>query len=233
MTARIKAEVKGDFGTLGKSAEGIVARAATSAMKTATTRTKNEIRRKVKRQFDPTPDAARARGQDFEKSFQSDFYPNRRGVASIDAAGMVIAKSGFSDAYESGNESISSRGGYLAVPLKSASALGFDRGMNGNSRFAKFSNIAAAEQRFGPLTSVPSGDGFVLGVNRQKAEEKGLPVRAGAAFFGLFKLQKSVPVTKKIDVLGSAKKFVAQLPAFFDRALKSENRKEERRRGRR
>jgi hypothetical protein len=193
-------------------------KATTLAMQEVATEAKDEVRAQVRANFKRTPAAARKRGQNFEKSFRADAFPNpRRKKFSLNPAAVVQALARFAGVFEKGAEATG-----VVIPLPAARKLNLDRSETGRGQFTKRSDIEAAVDRFGMkggLVSVPIRGGFMLGADRRIALREGLRVKRGFNMAPLFLLLNRVRIPKKLDFMGAVRRAQKKLPAIFDRVF--------------
>lgn len=212
----------GRFDTYFKAKRDPLAKAATEAMQAAADGAKDEVRTEVKRAFKRTPPAARRRGQNFEKSFRADAFPNkRRRKFSLSPAAVLKALAGFAGIFETGGKVSPSPG--VVIPLPAARRLNLDRSETGRGQLAKKSDIEAAVDRFGEkggLVSVPVRGGYLLGADRATAMREGLKVKRGFNFAPLFLIQRSVTLPKKLNFIATVRKWQRRLPELFNKVFK-------------
>ena len=198
-----------------------LASAVTGAMQRVAQEAKDDLRAQGKG-FKRTPPYARRRGQDFLKSLRGDAYPNRRGVVSLEAAAVILAKPQFLEAFETGGFILPRRGRFLVQALPAAKRKTLERsyrtGPKGK-RYRKYADIPGAEKLFGKLKLVPAkGGGFVLGPDREHAARQGMkPRRKSFDIVPLFYLRPSTQVPRKFNFDKVTRTADRDLPKFFER----------------
>lgn len=205
------------------------ATAQTKAMADVVNGWKTDVRAQVKANFKRTPPNARARGLNFEKSFQGSSFPSR-GKVSADPAGFLIAKADFAEVFEEGGSSHAKRR-YLAIPLAGAKKLGLDYGPSPSNRLSKRSMVEAAEARFGKLRPIKSKAGNIILAADTHAQAKGgflgglvggkiQTVKARGKkrdFIPLFVLVKSVRLPRSLHFVQLAQKWLNRLPGLTEK----------------
>jgi len=208
-------------GQLFKALEGEVAGAITRAMVKVATGAKDEIRAGIRAQFKRTPPIARAHGQNFEKSFQAQVYPDqKKRKESLSPSAVIQTKAKAAVEFEEGL-TISGRK-MLAVPEPLAVRLKLDRGMNKNSRFAKLSETQALKQMFGVEPVVFSGHNgkLFLGIHAAAVRKKGISVPKKVSTVPFFRLIQSTSSSKRTHVVDITDKWAGKLQSAYEDALK-------------
>ncbi|MCW2242807.1 DUF6441 family protein [Azospirillum canadense] len=201
----IVGHITGDLKALLNEQLNEVADAARAATRAAAEDLQAELRAQVR---------AAGLGVGLEKAWRLDVYP-RAGRKSLRPAGLVWSKAErLHDAFD-GGDTVTARGGkWLAIPLDAAKAAGLDKsrerripGRQGKTgrggQMAKWSNVAAAEGRFGRLRFVP-----LDGNKRALLVADGKP---GAPAVPLFLLVSKARGRKLLDIGAAAKKAEARL----------------------
>lgn len=229
MPIRLKIQFP-DFRDLMKQLGQDAATAQTRAMADVVAGWKGEIRPLVKANFQRTPPYARARGLNYEKSFQGSSYPSK-GKVSADPAGFLIAKADFAQVFEDGGSSRPKSRRYLAIPLAGAKKLGLDYGPSKSNRLSKRSLVEEAERRFGALRPIRSkaGNTILAADTHGKAKGGFLGTVLGGKvkiakargkkrdFVPLFVLVRSVRLPKKLNFVALAQKWLNRLPDFTEK----------------
>ncbi|WP_200475099.1 DUF6441 family protein [Azospirillum argentinense] len=215
----IVGRVTGDLRGLLNERLNEVADAARAAVRSASEHLQADLRAQVR---------AAGLGSGLEKAWRLDLYP-KSGRKTMRPAGLVYSKATrLHDAFDDG-ETISARGGkWLAIALPAAKEAGLhmsrQRGNGGRAGPlpAKWSNVAAAEARFGALRFVPiNGNKRALLVADGKARGTTL-ARGGvgrATSIPLFLLVRNVRGRKLLDIAGAADKAQARLAANLSNIL--------------
>ncbi len=203
----IVGHITGDLKALLNERLDEVADAARAAVRAAAEDLQAELRAQVR---------AAGLGTGLEKAWRLDVYP-RRGRKSLRPAGLVWSKAErLHDAFD-GGETVTARGGkWLAIPLAAAKAAGLDKsrarrtpGRQGKTgrggQMAKWSNVAAAEDRFGELRFVPingNKPALLVADGKTRGRDTSIP---------LFLLVRSVQGRKLLDIGAAARKAQARL----------------------
>lgn len=232
-------DIRKEMAELGTSG----AKAQTLAMGEVVEGWKGQIRGVVRQNFKRTPPHARARGLNFEKSFQGESFPSKRSrKASFNPAGFLVAKARFASVFEEGAGVDARSKKYLAIALPAAKKLGFDygerhSGFSGRSYFGKQSQVERADQLYGPLRPIPAKGGDIIlaastagglsggaiarvrKVGRGKARASVAKARGKRDFVPLFLLIKRVVLPKKISFVRIAEIWLNKLPRITERIV--------------
>ncbi|OYD82500.1 DUF6441 family protein [Azospirillum brasilense] len=209
----IVGRIQGDLKGLLNERIGEIGDAARAAVRSVSEQLQAELRAQVR---------SAGLGVGLEKAWRLDLYP-KSGRKTLRPAGLIYSKATrLHDAFDAG-ESVRAKGGkWLAIPLEAAKQAGLDRRKPrpGATRTgpvpAKWSNVEAAEKRFGPLRFVPiGGGGRALLVADGKARGDTL-ARGGAGratSIPLFLLVRQTRGRKLLDISGAAERAQARLVA--------------------
>ncbi|AWJ86319.1 hypothetical protein TSH58p_22655 (plasmid) [Azospirillum sp. TSH58] len=211
----IVGRIQGDLKGLLNERLGEIADAARAAVRGAAEALQADLRAQVR---------AAGLGTGLEKAWRLDLYP-KSGRKTLRPAGLVYSKATrLHDAFDAG-ETVRAKGGkWLAIPLEAAKKAGFDRSSERDDLTArrpgpvpaKWSNVSAAEARFGKLQFVPiNGGRRALLVADGKARGDVL-ARGGAGratSIPLFLLVRQARGRKLLDISGAAQRAQAQLAA--------------------
>lgn len=216
----ILGRITGDLKELVNTSFDEIGDAARAAVRSASEGLQAELRRQTR---------AAGLGTGLEKAWRLELYPKVSRRRTLRPAGLVYSKATrLHEAFDSG-ETITARGAkWLAIPLPAAKAAGFDKQpQRPDSRRAspvpaKWSNVKAAEAKFGPLRFQPIGNGArALLVADGKARGDTL-ARGGAgraASIPLFLLAKKVRGRKLLDIDAATKAAEAQLATNLSNIL--------------
>lgn len=214
----IVGRLSGDLKALVNTTLDEVADAARAAVAAAAEGLQADLRDQVR---------AAGLGGGLEKAWRLQLYP-QRGRKTLHPAGLVYSKATrLHDAFDAG-EPIRARGGHwLAIPLPAAKAAGLDTmrprpGGRAGPLPAHYSNVAAAEARFGALRVVPlAGNRRALLVADGKARGATL-ARGGAgraASIPLFLLVRQVRGRRLLDIDAAVKRAEARLAVNLSNIL--------------
>ncbi len=224
---RMKLDIpSGGIALLIGAINGRLARALTEGMAETTVGFKKEIRGLVRQNFRRTPPVARAQGLNFEKSFQAESFPSKRGKFSLNPAAFFVAKARAAEAFEEGETVGGKR--YLAIALPATRRLRMDysRVIRGaTSTFAKATNIAALVERFGPLRRIPArGSDIILAADAEAAATAGLKPRGKKRdFVPLVLLRQAVRVPKKLSFNAIARAWASRLVPITEALIRRGN----------
>lgn len=217
---RIVGRIGGDLKDMLSRPLDEIADAARAAVQSASEALQADLRAQV---------AAAGLGHGLEKAWRMQLYPHGR-TRSFRPAGLVWSKATrLHDAFERGEPVAAGSGRWLAVPLQAAVDAGFARRPGrpggqgrGSSTPAKWSNIAAATERFGPLRFVPINGGaraLLVADGKVRGDRLGRGKAGRAASIPLFLLVRRVRGRKLLDIAGAAQRAEARLAANLSNIL--------------
>lgn len=216
----IVGRITGDLKELVNAGFDEIADAARAAVRSASEALQTELRRQTR---------AAGLGTGLEKAWRLELYP-KTGRRTLRPAGLVFSKATrLHDAFDSG-ETITARGSkWLAIPLPAAKELGLDKSpQRPDSRRAsplpaKWSNVAAAEARFGgDLRFVPIGNGaraLLVADGKARGDRFARGGAGRAVSIPLFLLVRKVRGRKLLDIAAATRAAEAQLASNLSNIL--------------
>lgn len=216
---RVVGRIDGDLKELLNRPLDEIADAARAAVRSASEWLQAELRAQVR---------AAGLGAGLEKAWRLELYPKGR-RKSTRPAGLVYSKATrLHDAFERG-ETVTARGGtWLAIPLPAAVQAGFDKSPRRGDRAtggpipAKWSNVAAARERFGELRFVPVGNGaraLLVADGKARGDRLARSGSGRATSIPLFLLVRRTRGRRLLDIAGAARRAEARLAANLSNIL--------------